>query len=528
MPKKETESTEQKPEKVVTKYDLKMQRRKEQKEKELREKRISTIIGMVAVAAVVCLVASFPIRSWITVNGTYIEVGGEKVTRPEFDYNYGLVSNNFISQYYTTYLYYLGVDLTGDLSTQMYSSTLTWQDYFDQLAVDNISRNKALLREGKAAGFTYDVTEDYQEYLDTLKSAAEEAGVTQKAYLKELYGAYATESRLKPYIEDALYAIAYSETITEKLTPSQEEIQAYYDENKEGYDSVDYYLLTVDAKLPEEPTELADPVDEEAEAAADGEEQAYQPSEAEIAAAMEAAKAEADEALDTVKTEGELSTNVKRASATSLLRGWLFDEERKAGDSTVIEDTSGHRYYVVEFENRYLDHATTADIRLIAVRDQDAQAILDEWKGGEATAESFGALSEQYTDPEFGLSEGGRYVGVRRSALHADMGDWIFDSARKEGDTTIISPDTEEYTYVLYYVSPNEEEWVLDIQNTLLNEKVAAYMDELLETIEVSDPNGCLAYLKEENNPDSGSSESDSQESSEESSEESESGEDVG
>lgn len=518
--KKEPENAEQKPEKVVTRYDLKMQRRKEQKEKDLRDQRNGRILGIVLVAALVCLVASFPIRSWLTVNGTYIEVGGEKVTRAEFDYNYGLVSNNFISQYYTTYRYYLGIDLMGDLSTQMYSSTLTWQDYFDQLAVDNIARNKALFREAKAAGFSYDVTEDYQDYLENLKAASEEAGMTQKAYLKELYGAYATESRLKPYVEEALYAIAYSETVTDKLTPAQEEIESYYDENRENYDSVDYYMLTVEAQLPEAPTELADPADETGEAE-EGEEQAYQPSEAEIAAAMEAAEKEASEALDRVKEEGELAENKKRSAVTTLLRDWLFDQERKAGDTTVIEDASSHCYYVVEFESRYLDQAKTADIRLIAMKDQDAAAVLDEWKSGDATADSFGVLSEQYTDSEFGVVEGGLYEGVRHSAVPEDMADWIFDDGRREGDTTVIKPETEEYTYVIYYAGQNKEEWVLDIRNTLLSQKVSDYMDELLETIEVADPKGHLAYLKEEN-------QSTAEPSSQEASDESGSEEDAG
>ena len=92
---KETEQTE----KFVTKYDRKMQKRQEQKQKELREKHISTILGVVIVAALVCLVAYFPIRSYMAVNQTYIEVNGESISRVEFDYNYNVVKNNYISQY---------------------------------------------------------------------------------------------------------------------------------------------------------------------------------------------------------------------------------------------------------------------------------------------------------------------------------------------------------------------------------------------------------------------------------------------
>ena len=59
---KVTENKEQTEQKVMTKYDRKVQKRKEEKEKEKKEERISTAIGIVVLVALVCLVASFPIR----------------------------------------------------------------------------------------------------------------------------------------------------------------------------------------------------------------------------------------------------------------------------------------------------------------------------------------------------------------------------------------------------------------------------------------------------------------------------------
>ncbi|MDE6166857.1 MAG: hypothetical protein K2G28_00160, partial [Acetatifactor sp.] len=244
---KEIQDTEQQSEKVVTKYDLKMQRRKEQREKEQRDKRISTIGGIVLVAVLACLVASFPIRTWLTVNGTYIKVGGEKISKVEYDYYYNMASNNYIAENYYM-LYYFGVDLSGDLSKQMYSETLTWKDYFDQLTVNHIARNKGLAKEAKAAGFVYDTTEEYNEYMEAVNEAAAEAGTTAKEYFQRMYGVYATQSRVKPFLEESLYVAAYTDEIAESLTPSQDEIQAYYEENKASYDSVDYYILQVDAE----------------------------------------------------------------------------------------------------------------------------------------------------------------------------------------------------------------------------------------------------------------------------------------
>ena len=52
---KVTENKEQTEQKVMTKYDRKVQKRKEEKEKEKKEERISTAIGIVVLVALVCL-----------------------------------------------------------------------------------------------------------------------------------------------------------------------------------------------------------------------------------------------------------------------------------------------------------------------------------------------------------------------------------------------------------------------------------------------------------------------------------------
>lgn len=503
MPKKETQNTGQEPEKIVTKYDLKMQRRKEMKEKAAREEKISRIVGILVVVALVCIVLSFPVRNYLTVNGTYATVNGEKISRVEFDFNYSVAKSSYLNQY-GAYLSYFGMDMSGDIDSQMYSNSLTWGDYFDELTIQNIARNKAMKKEAQAENFVYDVTEDYREFQETLKESASNAGSTVKNYLKELYGPYATESRLKPYLEDSLYVSAYGELIADRLTPSQEEIQSYYDENKADYDSVDYYSVTVDAELPTEPTELADPVEPEegeeegAEGAGgeDGTEEAYQPSEAEIAAAMEKAKTEADGLEATVMTEGELNTNARQSAVSSLISGWLFDEERKQGDTTVIEDSTNHRYYVVGFESRYLDETPSVDIRVVLTAEDNGQAILDEWKSGAATEDSFAEICDKYNDPEVTSVEGGLLEGVLISNMAPELADWMGDSARAAGDTAVISPESEQYTYVVYYVGTNDAGWIQSIRTSLRNEKVSEYMEAFTENIDVQDPGDNLRYLK--------------------------------
>lgn len=498
MSNKETQNAGDKPEKIVTKYDRKVQRRKEEKEKARRDERIGKIIGIALIVVLVCIVASFPIRNYLTINGTYIKVSGDAVSKVEFDYHYQVASSDYISQY-GPYLSYFGLDLSRDITTQMYSENLTWGDYFEELAVDNLAREKALLKVAKEEGFTYDVTDEYNEYREKLKEAASEAGTTVKNYVKELYGVYATESRVKSYVQNGMYLNAYLEQLSEQMKPGQEEIQEYYDNDKASYDSVDYRMLTVNAELPTEPTELADPVEETTEdesEGAEGEEKAYEPSEAEIEAAMKLAKEEADQKEKTIRTAGELNTNKKSASVTSAVREWLFDEQRTAGDTTVIEDANYHRYYVVSFEDRYLDQTPSVDLRMVITTEDNGEAILEEWKGGEATEESFAAICDQYNDSEMLSVEGGLFEALTSSSVPDELWAWMSESTRTAGDTTVISPENEETTYVAYYVGANDAEWILNIRNTLLSQKMSEYMDNTVGEINVEDPKKNLRYLQ--------------------------------
>ena len=86
MSKKEIE-TNNIEQKVMTKYDLKMQRRKEEKEKEKKEKLTGTIIGVLVVIALAAWVISLPVRNYNTLNGTDITVADQKITKVEYDYH---------------------------------------------------------------------------------------------------------------------------------------------------------------------------------------------------------------------------------------------------------------------------------------------------------------------------------------------------------------------------------------------------------------------------------------------------------
>ena len=499
--KEQKEQTEQK---VMTKYDRKVQKRKEEKEKEKKEERISTTVGIVFLVALVCLVASFPIRTYLATHETYVVINGEKVNKVEFDYVYNTSKNNYITQY-GSYLSYFGLDTSKDLSTQMYSDTLTWQDYFEQNAVESLKQNKALMAEAKAAGFTYDTTDEYNTFKETIKTSAAAAGVSDKEYVRSIYGSYATMGRIEEYVKNDMVMNAYYQKLQEDNAPSDDEIQSYYEENKATYDSVDYRLTTIEADLPTEPTELADPVEETAAdttgttdgtAATDStQDTAYQPSDAEIAKAMEDAKVLADDAEQTVAKDGEAHENEKKSSVNYMISDWLFDDARKAGDTTVITNDNSHCYYVVAFEKRYLDETPSADVRvIIPTEDKTGEEILEEWKNGAATEDSFAELCKKYTQDTSAVENGGLFEQVTKTGMTEELSNWIFDSSRQAGDTVAIT--VSDTTYVLYYIGQDQPEWKINIKNTLVSDTMSQHMQDITADVTVEDPKGKLNYLK--------------------------------
>lgn len=474
---KKSETTE----KVMTKYDKKVQRRKEEEKKEQARAKRSKIITAVVVVAVVAFIAYFPISKYVAIHSTYMQVGEYEVTEAEFDYYYNMGVNSYVSQY-GTLLPYLGLDVTKDFADQMYSDYATWDDYFQQSAAVNLTQTKALVAEAKANGFEADVTEKTNEHIEMLKEAATKANESLGSYIKANFGKYATLNNIQPIIEESYYASAYYEQVADSKEITDEEITAYYNENKDSYDSVDFKVVEVKAEIPEGETTTDE----------DGKETKAEPTEEQIAEAMEAAKKLADEKLETVDADGELKENVKKAAASSVYEEWLFEAERKAGDTTVIEDKTNNRYFVLQFEGRYLDEANTVNVRVISTTEDKGEAILEEWNNTGANEDAFSALAEKYSEETF--TEGGLFENLTATALSDELSTWMLDETRKAGDVTAIKA-TDGLNYVLYYVSEGQAEWKVAIENVLKSKLMQEYMTGITESFEVVDVKGKLTYL---------------------------------
>lgn len=469
-------------EKVMTKYDKKIQKKKEAELKAKRDKMKSRLTSAAVVVVVIAFIAYFPIKNAIATKSTYMQVGDVKVTELEYDYYYNLSVNNFLSQ--NDYLLpYIGLDTSKDFADQAYNEYLTWDDYFQQITVENIKYVKSLVKEGNAAGFTYDTTADVEEYNRIVEESATQEGITLKDYVKASMGEYATLKNVKDIIADTYYAAAYYDKVYADVNITEDAIKEYYEANKKDYDSVDFKVITVKADVPEGETTT----DEE------GNTTTAEPAEEEVALAMKLAKVEADEKVAVIDSEGELNENKQFANISVYYGNWLFEEERVAGDVTVFENNNEHCYYVVQFLDRYLADTKAVNVRTIATTTDKGALIVDEWKNTGANEAAFLALVEKYSEDTYSNTTGGLYENLPATGLSEELKVWLLDEARKEGDVEAIASSTGYY-YVMYYLGQGKVEWKASIDSLLRGNEMSAYMDEIMGAMEVVDTKGKLTY----------------------------------
>lgn len=344
---------DQNTEKKLTKYDRKVLARQAAAKREKRNHMISIIAVAAVVVCILAVVVLVPIMKRRKAFSEYMKVNELSISQLEFNYYRSSVINS-----YSQFLPYLGLNTAASFDEQMYDQEhgLTWSDFFDQQAAVSVRENKAMLDDITKQGLTFDITEDYNSYIENMKSSASQAGMSLDKYLVSLFGTSATEKNLAQIIKDDLTATAYYNYLSnEKLAASDEDAQKEYDDNKDKYDSVDYRVLEFAANVTSES------------------------SEDEISAAMETVTAQAQEMLDKLKAGGDfetlcadyapedkradyadsetdksLVTGTTKNSSLASYTNWLFEAERTEGETTLFTDEDRNKCFVLLFEKRYL------------------------------------------------------------------------------------------------------------------------------------------------------------------------------
>ncbi len=313
-------------------------------------------------------------------NGDVIATMGDyKLTNGELQVHYWMQIYEFL-EYYGTYYF----DYTKGLDTQYYSEEdgITWQQYFIDIAIESWRRYTLLTHLAQQEGFQLD--EEAQASLDAMAADLEEMAkeyeyASAEDMIREDMGAGCTLDDYIRYMELRNIGLVYFEEKYESFTPSEEEISAYFDENKatfeaSGYKKEDQTLVDVRHIL----IQLADGEKDEysrVNYTDDEWEQCRQQAQAVLDAYLEdpteenfgeLAKAHS---VDGSASTGGLYTDVKAGQMVEEFNDWIFDPDRQSGDTDLVKTVYGyHVMYFVSSEVTEGDWYEAAKTQLVSDR----------------------------------------------------------------------------------------------------------------------------------------------------------------
>ena len=430
-------------------------RTKREKDEQAKDRRSNALyIAIAVIFVIVGIVVTVANSKVIERSADAVTIGNETYTAADVSYFYNTIYNSFVSQN-SYYLSVYGLDTSKSLKEQDCPVTDggTWYDYFRDQALESLKSYALLAQKAEAEGFdaSEEVEQSVQETLSDLDASAASAGYTRAQYIKAVCGPLVNEKVFERNIRMMALAQAYSNSYSDSLSYTSDEVQAAYDADPKSYQSVDIEYILFSSGAGSDATD---------------EDEAKQKAET---ALSRYAQGEAFDAIGE-DMEGSYAHVAYAANGSSDMLTWAFDDARQAGDTTVAAyGETG--YYAVLFHSRSRNDYHTVSVRHILVDSEEkANELLQQYNDGEQTEDAFAALAVA-NSTDSNASSGGLYTDIYRGQMVSEFEDWCFDSSRQPGDTGIVQ--TSYGYHVMYFVSTNENPyWYVQAETSL---KSSAY-----------------------------------------------------
>lgn len=505
-------------------------------------KRTATIIkSAVCIVIVIALLAAYVATGTVrkgfiaslslpaqTLTGVTVSNGDQKAKVKVSTYNFYYASTyNSLKSQQEQYEQYgldmsqlgLDVDFSEKLSKQTYTDKetnkeMTWAEHLDEMVLDAIESTYTYYLAAVEAngGEEPEITQDQKDQLEeTIKSYTETAnqyGYTLSGYLVRAMGKGVTEKVFRTESIRQYIASNYKTELTTDVESKEytaDDVNKYKDEHTADLLAVDIKLFEADSEDNAKAfkDELKADGSNFAELAAkystdDFNKKAYTEdgftTELGVTKAVLQSKQVAIATADPHEhEEGEEHSDDEEQTYSGL--DWLFSADRKAGD---IYQHSTSVVYVIT--PAAITNAETVNVRhiLIAPETADdasvtdatdeqwkaayskAEEILNNWKSGDATEDSFAELAKENTTDTGSQDNGGLYENVIPGQMVNPFSAWCFEAGRKTGDTAIVR---SAYGYhIMYYVgTTGEKVWEYNAKQALASADGASQSEKLEE-----------------------------------------------
>ena len=443
----------------------------------------SSVIG-VFVAAVIIATAAYSIRmnsGGYLRNRTAASSADIDVDGAVMSYYFNDVYNTFV-EYYGSYVSYYGLDTSLSLKSQKMSDGQTWFDYFMSGAKSNVEGVLALNEAAKADGVT--LSGDEINAIST-RSDRTDTG---------LYGRGVKRNDI--FDAKKLEALAYKYQFMkqEEFTPTEDEIDAGYKASPEKYQAISYY--SYDFTWSNETDGDGIVTKEDAKASADklAEATGINRFRTELKLLLKEASPEATEDDISTSLENRLKSGAYYSSSDDGFSEWAFGGAA-VGETKVIEHEGSSKYTVYMLASEPVrDESRTVNVRHILLTSDEwgsaekakaqAEKLLEQWKSGNMTEESFALLALAYSADAGSYYNGGLYENVTEGRMVASFNDWCFDESRQPGDTEIV--ETTYGYHVMYFVGDGLDQWQSLVADSIISGKFTELNSQIKEKYPVA------------------------------------------
>ncbi len=430
-----------------------------------RAKRKKLITAIAVVVVVVLVVFGIVFNSNLFYTGvTAVKAGPDRYTAADFNYEYFNTYYNTYTSLANSYGEYVSMflDPSQPLCKQQYSEDMTWEQYFETQAFTQLQQMSILNHAADDEGWelSADQKSEISAQIDSLKTAAASNGYSDyRTYIRALYGKGFTEAKLRSLLEKSYRASYYSQYLTAKWKDSYTdgELDAFYDTVRTEYDPISFMAYTVNAVKDEE-----NGIDEETAKA-----QAKEIAEQLLAARDKATFADAVYRFapedDKSKYEDEDACFHRYTAPSGIAneewRTWLTDPARQAGDTTIVEFSTGCHVllYLDRSDNAY-EVANYRGITVTVEKDEESGEITEatraaaqekvdailEYYEEDPTQDNFAALADKYDESGEDV-DGGLHENVVLGQLASEEAEEFVFSGAEPGTVKTIYEDGRFY-----------------------------------------------------------------------------------
>lgn len=467
----------------------------ENKHKKAQEEKHSNVKYAVVGVLSVVLVAFLLVWNTgiIQRNAAAVTVDGEKYSAADVQY------------YLRSLMLQNGISSTSSLKSMTMNSTTgeTMYDYLKSQAVERLVTCAALDKQAAEEGFA--MSDDTQAQVDDQLKQLEEQWVSagyqsRDAFIRANYGPYMTYDRLVELFTRDMRVSEYSTQFSDGLSYSDADYEKYYQENANTLDeyTLTQFVFNATVDTVDADGNAIEMTDDEKAAALEQAKTEKQAQAQELQSKLEAGEDPAQlaqEYADQLTGDPSVSQVMSGSSvASASYAQWAQDTARQKGDVTLSEYDAGpssYYYYVVRFEGRARNDENTATVRHILVAaEQDegaseptedqyaaaktkAEELLEQWKSGPATQESFAELAKANSADTGSAADGGLITDIYSgSGYVSTFTDWALDAARRPGDTGIVqnTGSSVKGWHIMYFVGRDGDPvWKLTAKTAMEN-----------------------------------------------------------